>query len=193
MVTHSQIKRRFHLRLGRMLVDAAVLPILVWLVLACWAGVAVQAAQRQVRVSVDCSQAIEGRLNLWGHVNVSRRASPPAELCGRIVQEYGRPQVTRAWLLLDQVWDYRTGAYRFDYEISKDYYVGDKTKIRSAIVGTPTGLRYYRYLDAVSQNSDAVLLNIRGYEPDVLSGLLTYDEVAGGFQDCRMPLQAAVS
>lgn len=139
-------------------------------------GVTVSAADKQVQVSVDCSQPIEGQLNLWGHVNVSRRAPPPPELCDLVVKEYGVPQVTRAWLLLDQMWDYRTGAYRFDYEISKDHYAEDRKKIRSAAVGTPTGLRYYRYLDAVSQNSETVLLNIRGYEPDVLNGLLSYDQ-----------------
>jgi hypothetical protein len=139
-------------------------------------GVMVKASDGPVQVRIDCAQVLDRRPVLWGHVNVSRRAPPPPELCELIVKEYGRPQVTRGWLLLDQMWDYRTDAHRFDYEISKDHYVGDTTKIRSATVGTPTGLRYYRYLDAISRNSETVLLNIRGYEPDVLSGLLTYDK-----------------
>lgn len=87
---------------------------LCWLlVCVCWVSA------EPVAVSVDCSRTVPGPLNLWGYVNVSRRAPPPVELCERIEKEFGRPKVTRCWLMLDQMWDYRDDSYRFNYEINK--------------------------------------------------------------------------
>ena len=138
------------------------------------AGVPVLGADGPVSVSVDCSRRVEGPLNLWGYVNVSRRAPPPVELCARIEREYGRPRVTRCWLMLDQMWDYRTDAYRFDYEINKDYYEGDPNKKRYGVPGYTTGLCYYDYVDSVSAHSETVLMNIRRYEQEVLTGIITF-------------------
>jgi len=83
------------------------------------------AADDAVTVSVDCAQVAKAQTHLWGYVNASRRAPPPKELCGLVEKEFGRPTVTRCWLMLDQMWDYRSDTYRFDYEINKDYYKGD--------------------------------------------------------------------
>ena len=139
-------------------------------------GVPVFAADGPVSVSVDCSRTVEGPLNLWGYVNVSRRAPPPVELCERIEQEYGRPEITRCWLMLDQMWDYRTDTYRFNYEINKDYYPDDPKKKRYGVVGYSTGLHYYDYLDSVSEHSRTVLMNIRRYEQEVLTGMISFEK-----------------
>lgn len=138
--------------------------------------VPVYAAERSVTVSVDCGKTLNTQPLLWGHVNVSRRAPPPEELCAVIEKEFGRPTVTRCWLMLDQMWDYRTDTYRFDYEINKDYYEGDPNKKRYGVVGHTTGLHYYDYIDSVSGHSDTVLLNIRRYEQEVLAGMLTFEK-----------------
>lgn len=135
-----------------------------------------EAAEKSCRVSVDCGTVLEGTPQLWGHVNVSRRAPPPPELCAVVEKEYGRPEVTRCWLLLDQMWDYRTGEYRFDYEINRDYYEDDPHKKRYGVAGTTTGLHYYDYIDSVSRHSETVLLNVRRYEREVLSGTLSFDK-----------------
>jgi len=135
-----------------------------------------EAAENSVAVSIDCGKALEGAPTLWGHVNVSRRTPPPPELCALIEKEFGRPEITRCWLLLDQMWDYRSDTYRFNYELNKDYYKGDPNKKRYGIAGVTTGLRYYDYIDAVSAHSRTVLLNIRRYEQEVLTGFLTFDK-----------------
>jgi hypothetical protein len=109
-------------------------------------------------------------------VNVSRRAPPPVELCERIEKEYGRPEVTRCWLMLDQMWDYRTEAYRFNYEINKDYYEGDPNKKRYGVPGFSTGLHYYDYLDAVAAHSKTVMVNIRRYEREVMEGMISLEK-----------------
>lgn len=132
----------------------------------------VLAAGTTVEVSVDCGNVLDTAPVLWGHVNVSRRAPPPPELCALIRREFGLPTVTRCWLLLDQMWDYRTNTYRFDYEINKDYYVGDPKKKKYGVQGVTTGLRYYQYIDSVARHSQHVLLNIRRYEPEVLAGMV---------------------
>ena len=140
------------------------------------AGASAVAVDGPVTVSVDCARTAEGPLNLWGFVNVSRRAPPPVELCGLIEREYGRPEITRCWLMLDQAWDYRTDTYRFNYEINKDYYEGDPDKKRYGVPGVATGLHYYDYLDSVSAHSEAVLLNVRRYEQEVLTGMISFDK-----------------
>jgi len=97
-------------------------------------------------------------------------------------QEFGRPEVTRCWLFLDQMWDYRTDEYRFNYEINRDYYRDDPNKKRYGIAGQVTGLHYYDYIDSVSAHSEFVLLNIRRYEQEVLSGMLPFDKWKGVFK-----------
>ena len=149
------------------------------------AGAQLLAAGRAVEVAVDCGTVLEEPPVLWGHVNVSRRAPPPKELCELIEKTFGRPQVTRCWLMLDQMWDYRTDTYRFNYEINKDYYQGDPNKKRYGVVGHTTGLHYYDYIDSVSAHSDAVMVNIRRYEQEVLTGML-------GFAKWKEVFKAAV-
>jgi len=147
-------------------------PALALLALAAHAA----AAERRVSVAVDCANVLQGQPVLWGHVNVSRRAPPPPQLCETIEKRFGRPLVTRCWLMLDQMWDYRTDAYRFNYEINKDYYQGDPRKKRYGVAGHTTGLHYYAYLDSVSAHSTTVLMNIRRYEQEVLTGMLTLEQ-----------------
>lgn len=154
-----------------------VLPL--FLLTAC---ASVFAADHPVTVTVDCSRTVEGPLNLWGHVNVSRRAPPPVELCGCIEREFGGPKVTRCWLMLDQMWDYRTDTYRFNYEINKDYYEGDPNKKRYGVPGHTTGLHYYDYVDSVSAHSETMLMNIRRYEQEVLTGMVTFEKWKGVFK-----------
>jgi len=139
-------------------------------------SISTTADDEAVKVSVDCSQTRDNSPLLWGHVNVSRRAPPPVELCEVIEKEFGRPRVTRCWLMLDQMWDYRTDIYRFNYEINKDYYEGDPNKKRYGVVGVTTGLHYYDYIESVSAHSETVLLNIRRYEQEVLSGMLSIEK-----------------
>jgi hypothetical protein len=148
----------------------------IWLLPLFLTAPGILAAEEPVTVSVDASRTIDAPLHLWGYVNVSRRAPPPVELCARIEQEYGRPEVTRCWLMLDEMWDYRTDAYRFNYEINKNYYEGDPNKRQYGVVGTATGLRYYDYLDSVSGHSETVMMNIRRYEQEVLAGVITWEK-----------------
>jgi len=136
----------------------------------------VNAAESTVDVTVNCDEVLADQPQLWGHVNVSRRAPPPPELCAMIEAEFGTPELTRCWLLLDQMWDYRIDEYRFNYGINRDYYEGDPNKKRYGVQGVTTGLRYYDYIDSVSDHSKYVLLNIRRYEQEVLTGMITFDQ-----------------
>ena len=131
------------------------------------------AAQEPVTVTIDCATPVPGPLHLWGCANVSRRAAPPTELCELVEREFGQPEVTRCWLMLDEMWDYRTGEYRFNYEVNRDYYADDPDKPRYGVVGTPTGLHYYDYLDSVAHHSGEVLINLRRYEQELLQGMIT--------------------
>lgn len=137
---------------------------------------AMASAEQPIRVLVDAGRVHGGPLHLWGYVNVSRRAPPPKEFCGLVEAQFGRPEVTRCWLMLDQMWDYRTDTYRFDYEINRDYYVDDPDKKRYGIAGETTGLHYYDYIDSVSKHSEFVLLNIRRYEQEVLTEMVTLEK-----------------
>jgi len=57
-------------------------------------------AQQAVNVDINAGDTVDGPFRLWGKVNVSRRAPPPPELQTRVQDEFGQPEMTRAWLIL---------------------------------------------------------------------------------------------
>ena len=134
------------------------------------------ADEEPVQVSVDCGRPSDRPLTLWEGANTTRRAVPPPDLPQRTEQEFGKPRITRCCLMLDDMWDYRTDEYHFNYEINRDRYAGDTTKVKCGVPGVPAGRRYYDYLDPIGRHGGHVMMNIRRYEPDVLKGTITIEK-----------------
>ncbi|WP_321473893.1 hypothetical protein [uncultured Paludibaculum sp.] len=106
--------------------------------------------------------------------NTSLRNAPPPELAATVEREYGRPKIVRVWLPLDDMWDYRTGQYTFNFQCGKDTYKDDHIKYkydRDHI--TETTVHFEDYMRAFSQHSDELLLNVRRYEREVVDGRIT--------------------
>lgn len=125
-----------------------------------------------VAVEADFATSLPGPLHLGGYVNFTRRVPPPAALFPLVADRFGRSVIARAWLTLDEAWDYRSDEYRFDYELNRDYYAEDPGKSPVGAKGVPDGSRFYPYLEGVARDTDAVMLNVRRYEQDVLRGRL---------------------
>jgi hypothetical protein len=106
--------------------------------------------------------------------NTSLRYAPPHRLAQIVEREYGRPRIVRCWLPLDDMWDYRDGSYHFNFQLGYDRYKDDHVKHKyDRELITPFDLYYYDHLAAFSAHSDAILLNIRRYEREVINGVIT--------------------
>ena len=132
------------------------------------------ALAREVRVSVDAGRSLGTLRRSERYLNNSLRMAPPPGLAARVVREFGKPAIMRCWLPLDDMWDYRTGEYRFNFRVGEDYYRDDAIKFkydRDAV--NPTNVNYEDYLEEFSRHSDALLLNIRRYEREVVGGVIS--------------------
>jgi hypothetical protein len=105
--------------------------------------------------------------------NTSIRFVPPPALSAMVEAEYGKPAVTRVWLPLDDMWDYRDNSYRFNFVIGQDRYANDtvKSKYDRGVV-SESSVPYYEYLDASSAHSQYLMLNVRRYETEVNKGII---------------------
>lgn len=86
---------------------------------------------------------------------------------------YGKANITRCWLNLDEMWDYRTREFTFNFQIGVDKYKDITEKYRESWnweVESP--VHFYDYMDAFSENSNEILLCIRRYERDIMDGKL---------------------
>ena len=133
-----------------------------------------------IKVTVNCDKKIEIEkpLTLSGYFNTSLRMAPPKELAQKVEKEFGDIKIVRCWLTLDDMWDYRTNEYRFNFKIGKDYYEGDtiKHKYKSpnpSAISIESDVLFYDYLDSFSKHSDEIMLNIRRYEHEVKNGIIT--------------------
>ena len=107
-----------------------------------------------------------------GRATSIQKAPAPilAELSER---ELGRPKITHCWLNLDEMWDYRTRQFDFNYRIGVPKYKDVKEKARDSWDwAVATDIHFYDYLRAFGKHSDEILLTIRRYERDILDGKL---------------------
>ena len=111
------------------------------------------------------------------YVNTTLRYPPPQKLAGIMEQRYGRPRVFRCWLTLDEMWDYRTDEYNFNYKIGMHKYDDDPNVYRyDWDVVVPSEEYIQDHLKAISPYCDAMMLNIRRYEREVLGGLVSKEQ-----------------
>jgi len=123
--------------------------------------------------TIDATKYLRPFPDLVAYRNTSIQKAPAPALAERSAREFGRAKVTRCWLNLDEMWDYRTRKYDFNYRIGAPKYDEVPEKFRESWGWvTETNVRFHDYLKAFGQHSDAVLLCVRRYERDVLDGKL---------------------
>ena len=54
--------------------------------------------------------------NLTGYRNTSIQKAPAPVLAELSEKEFGKAKITRCWLNLDEMWDYRTRKYEYNYQ-----------------------------------------------------------------------------
>ena len=125
-------------------------------------------------VRVIHAQKIEGRFpRLAAARNTSIQKAPAPILAAQSEKLFGKAKLTRCWLNLDELWNYRTREYRFNHIIGVHQYDGIKEKHQETW-GTvsETDIGFYDYLTSFGQHSEHIILTIRRYERDVLDGKL---------------------
>ncbi len=123
--------------------------------------------------TIDASQYFRlfPRLPTGRATSIQKAPAPVlAELSER---EFGKPTITHCWVNLDEMWDYRTRQYDFNYRIGVPKYDDVKEKARESWGSVrETNIHFYDYLRAFGKHSDEIILTIRRYERDILDGTL---------------------
>ena len=105
--------------------------------------------------------------------NTSIQKAPAPVLAEVSERELGRPKITKCWLNMDEMWDYRTRKFVYDFPIGVHKYDGIKEKHGETWGGVAeTRIPFPEYLKAFGKHSDEVMLTIRRYERDILDGKL---------------------
>lgn len=151
---------------------------LVFLFPSCLTDMYAQTLIAQVpTANIDASKVVGKLPNFAQYTNTSLRFAPPHELAGRAESEYGKPIITRVWLPLDDMWDYRDGSYHFNFEIGADRYAGDNVKYKyDRGIVLPSNIYFEDYLRDFSTHSQYLLLNIRRYEVEVINGKMSLEK-----------------
>jgi hypothetical protein len=123
--------------------------------------------------SIDASKTVGPFPALTAYRNTSIQKAPAPALAALASRELGRAKITRCWLNLDEMWDYRTRKFTDDYPLGVHKYddVAEKhTETWGSVSATNIPLQ--TYLRAFSKQSDEIMLTIRRYERDILDGKL---------------------
>lgn len=123
--------------------------------------------------TVDAAQFFRPFPRLPDGRNTSIQKAPAPVLAELSEREFGRPRITKCWLNLDEMWDYRTREYDFNYRIGVPKYDDVKEKHRETWGSVKeTNVHFHDYLLAFGKHSDEVMLTLRRYERDILDGKL---------------------
>ena len=120
--------------------------------------------------TIDALKYLRPFPELVAYRNTSIQKAPAPVLAEVCEEQFGKAKVTRCWLNLDEMWDYRTRKYNFNYQIGVHKYDDVPEKFRESWNWAfETRVHFDDYLKAFGQHSDEILLTIRRYERDILN------------------------
>ncbi len=123
--------------------------------------------------TIDASQYFRRFPRFPAGRNTSIQKAPAPVLAELSQREFGKAKITKCWLNLDEMWDYRTRQYDFNYRIGVHKYDDVKEKHPETWGSVQeTNVRFHDYLQAFGKHSEEVMLTIRRYERDILDGKL---------------------
>ncbi len=134
---------------------------------------ALQSNSEVITRDIDATQHFRPFPELTVHRNTSLQKATTPVLAEVSRDAYGKAKITRCWLNLDEMWDYRTREFNFNFQVGVDKYKDIKEKHRetwNSEVESP--VHFYDYLKAFSTHSEEIMLTIRRYERDILDGKL---------------------
>lgn len=125
----------------------------------------------------------------WPHVekfqNTTLRYTPSASFPNTMEKVIGRPSIIRLFVTLDEVWDYRTDTYYWDYPIGVNRYADDENHYDydwPLTVPSPVNAHIQEYLISHAKCADEALLNLRRYERETVDGIITYQKYEEVFE-----------
>ena len=134
-----------------------------------------------MKLTVDPSAVVRKWPRVEEYQNSTLRYTPPGDFPAYCASKIGKPRLIRCWVTLDEVWDYRTDSYDWDYPIGVNKYVGDPKHYSYDWGSTvPLGQNFLEYLSSYAGQADEVLFNIRRLEREVTDGIVSpekYEEV----------------
>lgn len=122
---------------------------------------------------IDATQHFRPFPELTSYWNTSLQKATTPVIAEVAAKAYGKAKITRCWLNLDEMWDYRTREFNFNFQVGVDKYKDIKEKHRetwNSEVESP--VHFYDYLKAFSTHSEEIMLTIRRYERDIMDGKL---------------------
>jgi hypothetical protein len=126
---------------------------------------------------IDASKVKDPWKRVELYQNTTLRYPPVPEFAAMVAAAYGRPHLLRCWVTLDEVWDYRTDEYFLDYQIGVNRYKDDPNHFIYDWGSTvPTQIHIQEHLKSFSENSDALMLNLRRYERETAEGIVSLDK-----------------
>ena len=136
-----------------------------------------------MQITVDADRIIGS----WPHVeryqNTTLRYTPDGRFPEVLEHVIGKPEIIRLFVTLDEVWDFRTDQYDWDYPIGVNRYGADPRHYHydwPLTVPSPLNIHEEEYLTSHAAHAGRVLLNIRRYEREVIDGTVSeekYEEV----------------
>ena len=130
-------------------------------------------ASGEISRIIDATKHFRPFPELVAYRNTSLQKATTPVLAELSEDAFGKAKITRCWLNLDEMWDYRTREFNFNFKIGVDNYKDIKEKFRESWnweVESP--VHYYDYLKAFSDHSEEIMLTIRRYERDIMDGIL---------------------
>lgn len=125
------------------------------------------------------------RLRRWTRIekyqNSTLRYPPKGDFPPLWQEVIGRPKIIRCTIKMDDVWDYRTDEYFWDYEIGRNRYKDDLSKITHdrgefEYSESPRGVSYTEYLTSYTQYADETNFMFRRYERAVVEGHISVEK-----------------
>ena len=134
-----------------------------------------------MKLTVNSNNILRKWPRMEAYQNSTLRYTPPKDFPAFCATKIGAPKIIRTWVTLDEVWDYRTDTYNWDYDIGVNNYVEDKNHyMYDWHITVPLGQKFIEYLHSYCEPAEEVMFNIRRFEREVADGLMTiekYEEV----------------
>ena len=138
-----------------------------------------------MKVHVNTAKALGLYTDPTGWLNSTLRYVPPVDFSEFLESRLGKLKIMRAFITLDEYWDYRTGITYPDYDIGVMRYPLEELHFpydMKVVVPAPSGTKFVDYLTSLSRHAQELLLNVRRYEREVSDGIITYDQYEDVFE-----------
>ena len=118
-----------------------------------------------MKFQIDAASSLGQYVDPTAWQNSTLRYSPPEDFPAFLSKEIGRAKIMRAWITLDEYWDYRTNEFYPDYDIGVARYAPETLHYVydwASIVPAPSGTRFKAYLTTHAENADEIVAYLYG-------------------------------